>query len=62
MKAIVFFKKGKSARYGLPKFLPTVTGEIVQENASVISLIPLRCLKRKVRNIQKSDTIKIEYF
>jgi len=62
MRAIIVFKEGLAGRYTLPKFQKTLTGEVVGQNATTISIIPLRCSVRKVRNIEKSDLISYEIF
>lgn len=62
MRATIFFKEKKAGRYGLPAFLRTLSGDIIMENNKIVSIIPLRCLKRKARNIDREDIEKIDYF
>jgi ethanolamine ammonia-lyase large subunit len=60
--AIVKFKENRATLYGLPKFQKTLTGEVVSQNAKIISIIPLRCAARKVRNINRTDLEFVETF
>lgn len=62
MFATIFFKKNRAIRYGLSKFQTTVTGEVISNDPNIISIIPMRCSLKKIRNIKKEDIISIDYY
>jgi hypothetical protein len=61
-RGMLVFKEGRAARYNLPSFQKTLTGEVLRDTLKIISIIPYRCEAKIVRNVEKSDLASYEVF